>query len=290
MKNETLIDVEQVIWNKNPKLLKLIPRFLISYLKRIVHQDSINAFLMNHKNISDFDFIRAALKHFGLIIEYKGLDNINWNDRYIVAANHPLGGLDGLALMYVIGQKRTDLIFPVNDILLKIPNLQNLFFPLNKHGRQQRDAVRLFDELFASDKLILYFPAGLVSRKRKGIIRDLNWKKTFIQKAQQFDRRIIPVYISGKNSNFFYRLANIRKFFGINFNIEMIYLVDEMYKQYNQRLLIYFDRPISADQLPANLNDEQKALFLQQMVYDIPKRKDFKINNWKVINFRANEL
>lgn len=280
------IDVERVLHSKSPKLARRIPRFIISYLKRIVHQDKLNAFLEEHQDAQDFEFIRVVLKHFGVIIEYKALDDIDWNDRYIVTANHPLGGLDGLALMYVVGLKRKDLVFPVNDLLLHIPNLRNLFLPLNKHGMQSKDTVRLFDEALQSDKLILYFPAGLVSRKRKGIIRDLEWKKTVIQKARQFHRKLIPVYISGRNSNFFYTLANIRKFLGIRFNVEMIYLVDEMYKQYHQKLRIYFGKPLSVDDLPADVSDEQKALILQELVYSIPHLHDYRNENWISVNFQ----
>ena len=153
--------------------------------------------------------------------------------RYIIASNHPLGGLDGVALMQVMGRKRKDIVFPVNDILLYLPNLRELFIPINKHGSNNEN-VEIIQKTFESEKMILYFPAGLVSRKQKGGIMDLEWRKTFISKSKQYKRDIIPVHIDGRNSSFFYSLANLRKMLNIKANIEMLFLPDEMYKQKNK--------------------------------------------------------
>ena len=226
--NQNFIDVEKVIGSKNPRLLRFLPGFVIRYLKRILHQDPINERLYKYRDKIGLDFVEAILNDFGAIIEvtdkahhltnspsHQLSDLIPADRRLLIVSNHPLGGLDGMVLMNVIGKVRPEIVFPVNDFLMFLPPLQPLFIPINKHGRNAEN-LALFDQTFASDKAILYFPAGLVSRKQKGgEIKDLEWKKTFITKTRKFQRDVLPVYISGKNSNFFYNLARFRRKLGI---------------------------------------------------------------------------
>lgn len=241
---ERTINIEKVFRTKSPGLAKVIPGFVFGYLRRVIHEKEINDHLFKNREIIGLDFVEVTLRElFGAIVKSSGIKNIPESGKYLFAANHPLGGLDGLALMQEIGKVRKDIVFPVNDLLLFLPQLQPLFIPINKHGSNSEN-MKLFNDAFESDKLILYFPAGLVSRKQKGGIRDLEWKKTFIAKAVQFKRDVIPVYINGKNSNFFYNLANIRKRLGIKANIEMLYLPDEMFMQRNKTIEIIIGKPI----------------------------------------------
>ncbi len=239
-----MIDVAKVIERKSPSLRKRLPRFIINYLRRIVHEDELNEFLHLYGHLEGIPFIDAALKFMNTSVHVTGLENIPKTGKVIIASNHPLGGLDGLALMLTVSRKRNDLVFPVNDILMNVKNLEPLFIPINKHGSNTEN-IRIINDTFASDKVICYFPAGLVSRKKRGIIKDLQWHPTFVTKARRFKRDIIPTYISGRNTNFFYRLANLRKLLHIKTNIEMLYLVDEFHKQKNKTLSITFGKPVS---------------------------------------------
>jgi len=262
------IDIEKVIHNKNPRLAKALPGFIIRYLKKILHQTDINKSLEANKNVNGLDFVRNILKEFNAKINVSGLENLPETGRFIIASNHPLGGLDGLALMHVAGKVRKDIVFPVNDFLLNLPNLQNLFIPINKHGKNIENLDKL-ENAFKSDKLILYFPAGLCSRKTKGQICDLEWKKTFITKAIKYNRDIIPVYIDAENSKFFYRLANFRKAIGIKSNIEMLYLVDEMYKQYNKNINIILGEKISVSEFTKEKKNKEWAAYVKQKSYSL---------------------
>ncbi|MCK9616717.1 MAG: 1-acyl-sn-glycerol-3-phosphate acyltransferase [Lentimicrobiaceae bacterium] len=262
------INLESVIKSKSERLAKMLPRFILSYLKRIIHETELNGYLEEHQSKFGLEFIEAILNEFGVIIQYEGLENISTEGRYILAANHPLGGLDGMALMYVTGKVRKDIVFPVNDLLLNLPNLKDVFIPINKHGRNAAN-LAVFDETFASNKTLLYFPAGLCSRKIKGKVVDLEWKKTFISKARKYQRDIIPVHISGSNSGFFYNLANLRKFLGIKVNIEMLYLVDEMIKQKNKVIRIRFGTSIPYTIFDKKYNDSEWANLVKKHVYAI---------------------
>jgi putative hemolysin len=269
-KNESLkIDVEKVLYSKNPALKKTVPRLIISYLKKIVHQDELNEFLGKWGHLKDADFIEAGLNHFKLNVEVSGSENIPHTGRYIFVSNHPLGGLDGLVFINEISKYFNNIKFPVNDILINIENLSGIFLPVNKHGGQARDAARSIEEAYSSDSQMLYFPAGLCSRKKKGVIKDLQWQKSFITKAVQHRRDIVPAYISGRNSDFFYNLSNIRKFLGIKANIEMLYLVNEMYKQKDKEIRLVFGRSIPWETFDKSISALEWADWVKSEVYEL---------------------
>jgi len=263
-----IIDITNVFRSKNPALAKLIPQFVYSYLKRLIHEDSINQILNKNKDKMGLEFVDATIKEFGLNIQITGNENLPTTGRYIIASNHPLGGPDGLALISTVGKKWENIKFPVNDILLFLPNLNPLFIPINKHGSNSSN-LQLIEETFASDCMIIYFPAGLVSRKHKGIIKDLPWKKTIISKSRKHKRDIIPVFIKGNNSNFFYNLANIRKKLKIKANIEMLFLVDEFYKHANKIIEIRFGKAIPYETFDKRFTDTEWVKLVQDHVYKL---------------------
>jgi 1-acyl-sn-glycerol-3-phosphate acyltransferase len=274
---EHLIDIEKLFGAKNPKLLRILPKFIFSYLRRVLHQDEVNRMIYVHREKNGLDFVDAILKEFGCKIEvslpdpeFSSLSRLlPPGGRFIIASNHPLGGLDGLALLHVAGKVRPDIVFPVNDLLLFIPGLQSLFIPINKHGTNNEN-IRIIEDTFASGKTVLYFPAGLVSRKSgKGEIKDLDWKKTFISKSKKYKRDIIPVYISGRNSDFFYNLANWRRRLGVKANIEMLYLPDEMFRQEGKLVKIIFGKPIPYTAFDKSKTDVQWAGFIKDKVYEM---------------------
>lgn len=241
---QSRIDVEKVLRSKNPTLAKAIPPFIVNYLKKIVHQEDLNRFLKESGHLKDADLINAGLRFFEISYKVSGTENIPLTGRHIFVSNHPLGGLDGLVFISELSKHFPVIKFPVNDILTNIENLSGIFLPINKHGLQDRAAARSIEESYASEDQILYFPAGLCSRKRGGVIKDLQWHKSFISKAIQHKRDVIPAFFSGRNSNFFYNLSRIRKLLGIKANIEMLYLADEMFKQKGKEIMLVFGNPI----------------------------------------------
>lgn len=266
------IDVREVLRSKNPSLERLIPGFMINYLRRIVHQDELNDFLEKHGHLKDAGFIQAGLDYFGITYSVTGRENIPSTGRYIFVSNHPLGGLDGLVFIHELSKHLSGLKFPVNDILMNITNLSGIFLPVNKHGAQDRTSARLLEDAYASDNQILYFPAGLCSRKKKGVIRDLKWHKSFIVKSVQYQRDVVPCFFSGRNSEFFYRLSNIRKFLGIKANIEMLYLVDELFRQQGKTISLTFGAPISWKTFDTTMKAVEWADWVKSVSYSlVPK-------------------
>jgi len=266
------IDIEKIIESKNPKLRKILPKFIINFLKRVIHQEDINLLLEKYKDFKNYDFIRAILKEFNIKYEYYGLENIDRNKRYIFSANHPQGGLESLALMKIVKENFGECKFIVNDILLNLRNLKELFIPVSIFGKQTKDSLQKIKDAFNSEIQILYYPAGLVSRKIKGKIKDLPWKKTFIKLAKEYKRDIIPVFIEASNSNFFYIFCKIRKMLGIKLNIEMILLPSEMFKNKNTIIKFFFGTPYPYTFFENKYSDEYWANYMYNVVYSLKEK------------------
>lgn len=267
------INLEKVIQSKNPQLLKILPGFVLNYLRRIIHQDEFNEFLKRTKNFYAHDFVHAALENFQIRIISEGSENIPKKGGCIVVCNHPLGGIDGIAVMNEIGKKRHDIKALVNDILMNLQNLSSLLLPTDKHAKNIRENVKRIDQAYASDECIIVFPAGLVSRRQNGKIKDLEWKKSFITRAIRYKRNIIPIHIDARNSNFFYNLASFRKAIGIKTNIEMFYLVDEVYKQKGKYIKLTIGTPIPHATFTKTHSDLYWAEQVKEHIYGLRDNK-----------------
>ena len=265
------IDLEKVLAEKSPKMAKLLPGFATRYLKRIVHEDELNKGLNEFGHLRDSEFIEQAFKLLEVTYTIEGLDELDPNERYLFASNHPLGGLDGMILIHAIRKKFKSVKVPSNDLLMNISQLQDNFIPVNKHGGQSKENALLMDQTYASNTPMFSFPAGLCSRKIKGKIEDLEWKKNFIVKAIKHKRPIVPVYFRGRNSSFFYNLARLRSFLGIKVNLEMLYLVDEMFKQKGQKLHVIVGKPITVETFNSSHNPQYWANWVKQQVYELNK-------------------
>ncbi len=265
-----LIDVDGILREKAPKQFKFIPRFVISYLKKIVHQEELNVFLTDAKDKVGVDFLEASLNFLDAKVEVKGLENIPKDRLYTFASNHPLGGQDGVALGYVIGRHFDGKVkYLVNDLLMNLHGLAPLCIPINKTGKQAKDFPMMVEAGFRSDDQLIMFPAGLCSRRQNGVIRDLDWKKTFIVKSVQAQRDVVPVHFEGRNSDFFYNLANICKMLGIKFNIAMLYLADEMFKNRHKTFTVTFGKPIPWETFDKSKTPAQWAGYVKDIVYKL---------------------
>ncbi len=263
------IDLARILNDKNPRLLKLLPKFIFNYLKKVIHQDDINEFIKNHGSEDALGFTTSVAKDFRVKISLNGLENIPKEGGAIMICNHPLGGLDAMALIPQIAPIRKDIKYIVNDILLNIVALRSIFVGINKHGPNARESLRSIEELFAKEQLLILFPAGLVSRKIDGDVKDLPWQKTFVTKAKKYNRPIIPVHISGQLSPFFYRLSNFRKFLGLKANIEMLYLADEMYGYRGKAIHYEVGKPIDIEKFPKNLKDKEICELIRKELYNL---------------------
>jgi 1-acyl-sn-glycerol-3-phosphate acyltransferase len=264
------INIREVFASKSPRLAKMMPGFVYRYINHILHIDFINDLLKRYGHLRGIGFVDKIIDEFNVKEHLYGLENIPSSGRYIFASNHPLGGFDAMLLMKAVDRRLGNPKFLTNDILLNIPQMKSIFVPVNKHGGHSREAAKLLAEAYESDAQILIFPSGLASRKIKGKIVDLEWKKHFISKAIQYKRDVIPVFIGGRNSNFFYRLAKIRKLLRIKWNLEMFFLPDETIKHRNSDVYLYFGKPIPCNSFDKSRTHGEWAKWVKDRVYKLP--------------------
>ncbi len=267
MENKKFIDVEKVLREKAYKLYKWLPRFAINWLKKKLHEEDINAAMLALKDDEGLDFNRKALDRLGAKVESMHTELVPKTGSIIIAANHPLGGLDGMALIKSVGEIRPDVRFFVNDILKNLKNYGEIFVAVNKVGASSTRSLRTMEEVFMTNCAVLFFPAGLVSRKQNGLVRDLKWKKSFVTQAIDHKRMIQPVFIEGENSKFFYNFANFRKKIGIKANIEMLFLPDEMFKARKETIRIHYSKPFDSAILTDRKTDREWSDLIYQYIY-----------------------
>ena len=267
------IDIDEILRSKAGPKAKRIPRFIVAWLKRRLHQDQVNDFLRIIGDKEGVPWLKGCLDFLDTKLEVKGLENLPSDAdgrRYTFVSNHPLGGQDGVALGYVLGTHYDGRIkYLVNDLLMFLPGLAPLCIPINKTGKQSRQFPAMVEAGFSGDDHILMFPAGLCSRRRHGVIRDLPWNKTFITKSVQHQRDVVPIYFSGRNSNKFYTIANICKMLGLKFNLAMLYLVDELFKNQHKTFEVHIGRPIPWQTFDRSRTATQWAAYVQDIVYQL---------------------
>lgn len=253
------IDLQSVLEARLGKRSRWIPRALVRRLERLIRQDEMNDLLEKTYPRRGSEFCRAVLDYLGITVDVQGIENMPPKDhrRVIFCSNHPLGGLDGMALIWFIASYYgTEPLFIINDLLMAVEPLRDVFVPVNKHGSQSRATIRAIDEAMGSERPVIIFPAGLCSRRRQSEIRDLEWQKTFVQKAVQWSRDIVPMRFNAQNSDAFYTWARRRERAGLRFNAEMILLPGEIFKSRGKTFTISIAPIINVSQLSKDYHSE----------------------------------
>lgn len=287
------INVGQVIRDRIPRIGRYIPRAVIKGIERIIRQDRLNALLEQNAEKTGADFCHGILKSLGITIKVRFPERLPspTHRRVILACNHPLGGLDGLALIeFVRDYFGGQVWFIVNDLLMAVKPLENVFLPINKFGSQHRSSAVRIEDAFAGNDPIIIFPAGLVSRlqtiekdgRHQRTVADLKWHRTFVNKAIQYQRDIVPLFFSGANSMDFYRKARLRKRLGIKFNIEMILLPREIFYSEGQTFVITVGEMRKFDSLGEAKNAQNVADNLREYVYQLESEADPMENSYGI--------
>ena len=267
------IDIDEIVRGKAGAKARFVPRFVLSWLKRIIHQDEVNEFILSEGDKQGMPWLDDCMEYLGTTLNVKGLENLPDDSDgrlFTFVSNHPLGGPDGVALGHLLGHRYGGRIkYLVNDLLMNLHGLAPFFVPINKTGKQSRDFPRLVEAAFGSPNHIIMFPAGLCSRRINGQIHDLPWQKTFITKSVETQRDIVPIRFNGRNSDFFYRIANVGKRLGLKFNIAMLYLVDELYKNRGKTFDVTIGKPIPYSTFDKSRKPQEWAAYVEDIVYKL---------------------
>lgn len=266
--SERYIDLDKVIKSKSERLHRWLPKFVVRWVGRLLHVDELNYYIYKYRDKFGPEFAQAILADLNITVEIVNPENMPTSANPMIVGNHPLGGVDGMALIAEVGRTRPDILFPVNDILLYLPGLRKSFVPINKFGKNTQN-VQVLEEAFAGQNTLLYFPAGLCSRKRKGVIKDLEWKRTFVKKSVRYHRDVTPVFVDAHNSTRFYRWANIRKALHIGFNFEQLLLPSEMFRLRNGKIRLVFGPTIPCSTFDKSRKPEEWAARVRDYVYTL---------------------
>ena len=267
---EKTIDIKRILKDKMGSKARFVPCFLVAWLKKIIHEDEVNRFLWENRNLKGTEWLTACVQYLDMTLDIVGAENLpdkNDGKLYTFVSNHPLGGQDGVSLGSIIGRHYDGKFrYLVNDLLLNLPGLKPVSIGINKTGKQSRDFPRMVEAGFNSDNHLLMFPAGLNSRRINGEIHDLPWKKTFITKSVETHRDVVPIHFSGQNSKRFYRIAKLSDRY-LPFNLAMLFLVDEMYRNVGKTFRITIDKPIPWQTFNKTKTPMEWANFVEERVY-----------------------
>lgn len=267
------IDIDEIVRGKAGAKARFVPRFVLSWLKRIIHQDEVNEFILSEGDKQGMPWLDDCMEYLGTTLNVKGLENLPDDSDgrlFTFVSNHPLGGPDGVALGHLLGHRYGGRIkYLVNDLLMNLHGLAPFFVPINKTGKQSRNFPQLVEAVFNSPNHIIMFPAGLCSRRINGQIHDLPWQKTFITKSVETQRDIVPIRFDGRNSDFFYRIANVGKRLGLKFNIAMLFLVDELYKNRGKTFDVTIGKPIPYSTFDKSRKPQEWAAYVEDIVYKL---------------------
>ncbi|NVJ52843.1 MAG: GNAT family N-acetyltransferase [Campylobacteraceae bacterium] len=269
-----MIDVQKEIAkkfpniNKNPNFLK---KSLINIAKKVVHENSINEFLEKHSHLKGFEFVDAVLDYFNFdyTVSSNDLQNIPSTGKVVIIANHPLGGLDALSLLKLVGTIRTDVKIVANDFLVGINALKSLFIPIDNYKmRQSKKDIQAVYSALNNDEAVIIFPAGEVSRAGTKGIKDPSWSKGFLNFAINTNAPILPIFIGGKNSKTFYTMSVLNKTFST------LLLSHEMFKKKSTNINIKIGQIIPNENVKPKGIDKKYLLNLyKKHLYALKKGK-----------------
>jgi putative hemolysin len=264
-----VIDIEKEFRSSKSRFFRSLPGFVINLLKKLVREDEMNMTIHLSRHLDGVPFVEDVLRNWNVEIRLTGTENIPATGRFVFVANHPLGAVDSLAFLCLIHRSMKNVVSPSNEMLGRIPNLRSVMLGINVFGKNTRKTAAELEELFKSDTQVMIFPSGEVSRREKGKIRDPQWQKTFVTKAIQHRRDIIPVHIGGRNSNLFYIVSNLRKLLGIRMYLETILLPREMMNQRNKPVTLSVGKPVTWQSLTSDKTHQEWAQIIKDIVYSI---------------------
>lgn len=261
------IDIAEILRRRAPRLSRMLPRAAVGWLRGVLHEAEINSFLHRFRDAEPQQVLGAWLDELCVTCRVEGLDSVPLGGRYLVVANHPFGGLDGVAACHALCLRFGGVRAIVNDLLTHIGPLRPLWIPVNKTGAQHPEYAAIRERAFASDLPVLTFPAGLCSRRTRHGVEDPAWRASFVRLAERYDRTILPLYVGGSLSDRFYRAARLRKALGVKFNFEMLLLADEMFRQRGTRIEMRVGTPIRPAELRSLDGDDERCRMVRRRVY-----------------------
>ncbi|WP_049722710.1 GNAT family N-acyltransferase [Gilvimarinus polysaccharolyticus] len=268
-----MLNIEQSVTEKFPRFANsgpVIRGTTLSLLRKLTHEQEINQFLHNHSGLRGIDFIDQMFEYFNFNYNVSSRDrnNIPAQGRVVIVANHPIGSLDGLALLRMVSEVRKDVRIVANDMLMAFKPLHNVFLPLDNMTRSAyRKSYKDILGALNNDEAVIIFPAGEVSRASPKGIRDGAWHAGFLHFARKTSAPVLPIFIEAKNSLLFYSASMLYKPFGTAL------LAHEMFKKHSSEIRFRVGEAIPHTELRNDkLADKALIQRLKKHLYKLRKK------------------
>lgn len=270
-----MISVERSFYERFPRLAEGRPRELarpvVELLRRVACEERINAFLAETAGLVGFAFVERAIELLQLRYSVANTDreNIPVEGRVVIVANHPLGALDALALIHLVGSVRRDVKVLANDLLMQFTQLKPLLLPLPVFGGgSAHGGARAAYRALENDEALIVFPAGEVSRMRAAGVRDAAWSSGFVRLALKTGAPVVPVHIAAQNSPVFYGVSMLAK------PLSSLLLPREMFGAARARIELQVGENVPAAALTQSTQQPQRiAQQMRTHVYRLPRRR-----------------
>ena len=279
-----MIDVQKEIEKKFPKVGQkpnFLSKSIIKIAKKVIHEDSVNEFLENNSHLKGFEFVDAVLDYFDFdyTVSSNDLQNIPTSGKVVIIANHPLGALDALCLLKLVGTVRSDVKIIANDFLVGIDALSSLFVPVdNFKTRQSKKDVQAIYDTLNNEEAIIVFPAGEVSRASAKGIKDPKWNKGFLNFALNSNAPILPIFVDAKNSKVFYTISVLNKTFST------LLLSNEMFNKKSKTIDMKIGEIIPSENIkPRGLDKKLVVELYKKHLYSLKKGKKSYFQTQKAI-------
>ncbi len=237
--NRRAFDLRRILSERNPRLLNRLPPGVLALARSLTHEHLVNAVLTARSGLEAAEFCEYVLRRLEITLKLENSRYLEDAERPVICANHPSGGLEGVALIAAILRIRGSCRVPANDLLATVEPLGPLIVGVNRARPSVAD-MRELSAAYQGNEPMLIFPAGVTARVYGGVLREYPWETSFVTRARRADRDIVPVWVSGRNSRHFYLIHRIRRVLGIGFNLEMGLLVDELLRRRGDTLTLRF--------------------------------------------------
>ena len=268
-----MLNIEATLNSKFPNLdQSLKGRLAKKFIKRFAHEDEINEFIQSHPHLEGVSFIHKAFEHFDFAYHICSASrkNIPAQGRVIIVANHPIGTLDGMALVDMVRSIRKDVKVVANELLAQVKPLRSCFFAINNMSPRasHKTQFKAMTDALELDQAVIVFPAGEVSRFGRKGIKDADWKTGFLKLAKKTNTPILPLYIEARNSLTFYGASMLYKPLGT------MLLMNEMFNKNGRTIGLKTGKLIPAQEIsnsPLPLNE--LAQKVKKSVYQLKCKK-----------------
>ncbi|MDP4963538.1 MAG: lysophospholipid acyltransferase family protein [Salibacteraceae bacterium] len=263
---ENLVNKEDIMQAANLK--KFGADRVATLIMKTLRLERVNSVYQKAQSSSSLEFIDKVFAELNIKFEVseKDLANIPKTGAFITVSNHPYGGIDGLILLRILSQERSDYKLMANFLLQKVVPLKSQFVSVNPFdsdisAKSSLKGIKQTLKHLSEGAPLGIFPAGEVSSIHNGSVTDKQWNDSVIKLIKKAEVPVIPIFFSGGNSIFFHLLGLI------NPKLRTIKLPSELLNKKNKTIEVRIGKPISVKEQSQFEDNEKFGRYLRSKTY-----------------------